>query len=278
MTPAQIKALLAEGVKEFAGYRRSIEDRLPYGLKSSYANIASCPVDLQKMTVIQDGAKWDELYTFGCGGDKEHKTPRRNGVLVEFELPEKTDRADWEKYAKEHRLAELVTRDGQKYVRLIVSRKAIIVPWGEYAMVQAEREKQEEIHEQRRAEILAVADALRIPEVTRSTGFYYDRTNFAHSWLIPRKQEDDYHRQRRESAHYILKTTDFNGQAGLAAYFGTVEMPMDHGQKLVDALNTLREIADPANRHSKRAQEMAANAIKAVEGKPKRKVTPKKEN
>jgi hypothetical protein len=266
MTPAQLKALLAEGVKEFAGYRVQIDGSLPYGLKT-YTSVSACPSGLAKFTVIEDGAKWDEVYTFGCGGDKVHKTPKRNGVLIEFELlgEDGNSVTTTEKAWKSYRLAEIVERDGKKYVRLIVSRKAVVVPWGEYALVEAEREKMELAHEARRAEIRGVADALFIPEPDRATGWGWDRASFNSGWLIRRSEEDDYHSRRREQAHYILPTADYNGSKGLMAYFGKVEMPMDHAQKLVNALDTLRQIADPKNKHSKRAQDLAARAMLEIE-------------
>jgi len=280
MTPAQLKALLAEGIKDFAGYRISIEYELPYGLKSSYANVSSCPTGLKKITVIEDGVKWDEIYTFGCGcsGDKEHKTPRRNGVLIEFELEllkEYETLEATEKAWKGVRLAEVVERGKKKFVRLIVSRKAIIVPWGEYSMVDAEREKLEKALDERRAEMRALVDALKIPDSKDST-WWWDRGSFRSEQSVG--GEDDWNRKRRESAHFVMPKISYDGRKEIVAYFGLVTMPMDHAQKLANALDTLRQIADPKERHSQRARDMAARALVEIEAanKPPRKLAKKK--
>jgi hypothetical protein len=257
MNPAQLKGMLKEGITEFAVTTTPITSDLPYWVKPSFANIKSCPTGLTKATVIEDGHKWIEEYTFGCGGDQVHETPRRNGVLIRVDLPDGETRDKALKNAKKMPHTNIVARpeqNGRRVIEMIVSRKAIIVPWGEYALVEAEREKVREGERERYSRLHAAAEALGVRTDRESDGWtpYHE---YKRRGLKPNKKNwDKYHKETAKSSHYIVK----NDRTGLDALYGVIEIPLDRAEQIADVL---RDIADPENRHSQRAQKLAASIV-----------------
>lgn len=168
MQANELKALLQK-TKEVAVYPAHIETDLPYYMTTRGKWGRVCPGGLVKATVIEDGYEWVEKRPLSPCGDRDYEIQRRNGVLVEFSLEDDSllvpdphsfphqQRADQisivgkKVYRKTNgkrvgvpfKHTEALTREGKKYVRMIVSRKAIFAAWDEYYMIEAQRQKNE---------------------------------------------------------------------------------------------------------------------------------------
>lgn len=167
MRASQYKAIRKAGVGEFAIWPVDVASELPWTIDRANkdANVRACPSGLVKAVVVKDDVTWKEGFTLGCG-DTEYARERRNGVLVQVPLEEF-------KAATEARLKRKVTLkliaattrtqivrhdDGTRHVEMVVSKLAIMAPWGEYAMIEAEREKSQD-ERNRRAQRMEAAVA-----------------------------------------------------------------------------------------------------------------------
>lgn len=163
MTPAELKAIL-KTTDTFAVARVPITVSKPMGRKS--VGLRQCPTGLRAARVIKTNAVWHETFTLACG-DQTHTMERRNGVLIEFELPRRMNRKlpsgrkmSGLTYYKELPDTEIVRRDGKRYVQMVVARNNVYAPWGEYAMIEAEREKEAEEHAHMRQRVDNAVQAL----------------------------------------------------------------------------------------------------------------------
>jgi hypothetical protein len=159
MQPNELTAVLNH-TNVFAVYPAHVEVDLPYYVNSRASRNGRrggqlhCPSGMVRATVIENGAHWVEKRPVVVCGDRDYEIPRRNGVLVEFDpddLPKGAFRIVANKVYTGTRKGpgasyphtEVVTREGKKFIRMIIARKAIISAWDEYAMEIARREKEE---------------------------------------------------------------------------------------------------------------------------------------
>jgi hypothetical protein len=243
MNQSLLKSLIEnEGTTEFAIYPAHVETSLPYHIPKSITDLKKqCPRGLVKATVLVNGQKWEEKVTFGCGGDKEHTHTRRNGVLVEFPLDairkDNETLTDTEKRARSTMHTEVLERaDGQKIVRLVTSRQAIVVPWGEYALVEAERQKKADEQAARDAKLDEGLVAIRAP---RHEDYNLSSTSDWHIrdyGMSPKREMSATERRERD---YHEKNADLHGpferwrnELTYGYFYGRIEIPLRHALKL----------------------------------------------
>jgi hypothetical protein len=169
VTPAELKAIM-KSTTEVAMAPVPITHRLPGWAQRNTTNLRSCPTNLIRATIVEDGVPWEEEFTFICG-DQVHSRQRRNSTLVEFVLPEGRTMAAF----KALPYTKVIKRDGQKLVQMQVSRKVLVAPWGEYAMVQAEEQKIQAERDAANARLKSATDALGLSgdgDVDRAGGYY----------------------------------------------------------------------------------------------------------
>jgi len=173
MNKMQIKAVLAKSDR-FAITPSLVNQPIPRNLvQASKKGVTWCPTGLTEARLIEQNVVWEETFTFGCGGDQDYKMERKNGVLVEVAKPE-----GWtERGIRDNPLTKLVTRDGQKFIHMIVDSKALIAPWAEYTMVLAARTKDAEAKNEREKYIVSVAK--KLGQKKPNTGWYtvYDKND-----------------------------------------------------------------------------------------------------
>jgi hypothetical protein len=159
MAPNELKALLAK-TKEVALRPKHVEVNIPNHRNKRGAIV--CPIDLVRATVIEDGYPWVERREISACGDQTYDLNRKNGVLVEiakddflkYNVNIHISGAGGRVFHKngKKRISEMtpyphthaVHRDRETFIRMIVSRKAIFSSWGEYALDQAKRQKEED--------------------------------------------------------------------------------------------------------------------------------------
>jgi hypothetical protein len=179
MTAAELRAI-RKTTDEFAVLLQPVQDPVPRHLVASIRRIGlrACPRGLRRVKLIEDGYAWEESFTLVCG-DTEHTMTRRNGVLVEVPTPEDSvERTKLFRAARSKKVANVFLHtpdsgDEQVTVRLVISRQAVFAPWGEYAMIEAEREKLAEEQAQREERMDRALDALGIEKEGRSGGQWY---------------------------------------------------------------------------------------------------------
>lgn len=133
----------------FAISPTSIQDEIP-GSHTPERNkrvLRWCPLGLVKARVIEIGVEWTSIERFGCtAGSSKHEVTHGNGIKVQFDAPtvDSDFSFDYDKAAK-NRHVELVPDPKDpglvKHVRMIVSAKALIMPWSDYKPVQDRRRK-----------------------------------------------------------------------------------------------------------------------------------------
>lgn len=163
MKASQYKAIRETGVGEFAVYAADVERKLPYTIDhaNKSESVRACPTGLLRAEIVKDDVTWKEAFTLGCG-DTEYQRQRRNGVLVEMTLEDfrKVTGATIKAIGAATRTEIVRGGDGSRHVQMIVSKAAIMAPWGEYAMIEAEREKARAEEEERTARLNAAISAV----------------------------------------------------------------------------------------------------------------------
>jgi hypothetical protein len=149
MNDAALKAIMKK-TDEFAVHVLPISRELPWAVKQANReqDLKACPRGLKQARVVGNGVEWNEITEFACG-DTQYEIPRKNGVLIEFT----TDKP------KNYKGLEHTTVKG-KTVQMIVSRGAILAPWGEYAMIEAQREQEREREDAREQRIKDAVKAI----------------------------------------------------------------------------------------------------------------------
>lgn len=204
MTPAELKAIM-KVTTEVAVYPMHIEGKLPHSLLTTRRRF-SCPLGCKRAHIIKDGQGWIQKFTLGGCGDTEYETERRNGLLVEFDLEDLGDLNDaWatmtikgnKAYLNGSKIrfphtTQVITRDGKKYIRMIVSRKAVAGSWSEYALIQAQREKESAEHQAKEDRLRLAQAALMghegnpefydIPKVRNTCGYLNTGYEKIHYW------------------------------------------------------------------------------------------------
>lgn len=152
MQPNELKALL-ERTKLVAASPTQIQGVLPYPVGERRRGVLFCPTGLVKARVIENGYKWNERRPISQCGDQDYSIPRRNGVLVEIAVSDIKNHLKPKKVTvngkrlmidgKGYPHTEVIELMGEKYAHMIISRKAILAAWNEYAMLEAEREKKQ---------------------------------------------------------------------------------------------------------------------------------------
>lgn len=126
----------------------------------------SCPLGLIRARVIQTGVDWTSMETFGCTpGASRHMVTHKNGIGVEFAAPGQDSDFSFDyKAAEGDRHVELVMDPKDpglvKSVRMIVSAKALVMPWSDYQPVQARRRKKQRDGERRSKRITAAMNVV----------------------------------------------------------------------------------------------------------------------
>lgn len=182
MNPNELKAVLSK-TNEVAIVPRHIEADLPW--MATHRNRQGqivCPTGLTRAKVIVDGQKWVEKRPVSACGDTDYEINRRNGVLVEYEIDihdedgnlvvvsgdphpdfEGMSYMHWVKDPKKPNkqfprdckgkiphTAISIKPSGKATVRKIISRKAILAAWPEYAMQEAKRAKEAQEAQEKR--------------------------------------------------------------------------------------------------------------------------------
>lgn len=176
MTPAELRAILNVS-DEVAIYPSPVSYDMPgwLGQRNQRKQII-CPRHLVRARVIADGHHWQETRTISACGDKDYKVDRRNGVLVEFDLPDGPIQPGGNELwagtkltpAKLRRLPHTkvvkVTTAGaeKKVVQMVIGRKAVFAAWGEYELEEAKKEKAEEQKRLAYERLHAACDALGV--------------------------------------------------------------------------------------------------------------------
>ncbi len=229
--PSELKAILVS-TDEFAVAaipvpKEGVKD-LPHDIRNANKarSVRACPTGLKKARVVKMGQPYDAKFSLGCG-DQEYTREKKNGVLIEFDCPDKikvrtkngTQTRSGANYYKERPHTTVIRgEDGSQRVQMVTLAQCIMAPWGEYAMIEAERQKEREEAEARTARLNEVATALAIP---RQGNNWHGRTGFARDNVF-----DD-------------KTGDYkrgpDGRA-IVRWQGRVEMPIEHAEKIAKAL------------------------------------------
>jgi hypothetical protein len=155
----ELNALLTE-TDQFAISPTAIDRMIPYGHEQSKTRkgTPTCPLGLIRATVLESKHSWIERVAFGCAG-KTHPVERTTGVLV------RVKRADLEDEAGAARLlasSAYVTEtvDDAAVIQLVVSRKAITMPWADYQPVRDARRKSQREADRRQTRLDATVQAL----------------------------------------------------------------------------------------------------------------------
>jgi len=249
MNASELKSILAnEGTTEFAIHPTPIGGKIPDHIPTTVKHLKrQCPRGLVKATVVKDGVQYEEKYTFGCGGDTDHIRTRRNGTLVRFEVKEISVYDEWTGKLNNHTVKQQVNRamklphttvitEGKKiYIEMIVARRCIVVPWGEYMLVEAEKQKKDERRAQRHDKLDAVANAFPAEIISKR---FYDE------WFDDRdKKTERYAKAKKNADFFVPKDERWHGQFYDTAYFGQLTIPMGDAQKIVEALDAAKRLA-----------------------------------
>lgn len=237
MKAAQYKAIRAAGVSEFAVWPVDIASELPWAINNANkdADIRACPRNLVKAVVVKDDVGWKEGFTLGCG-DTEYARERRGGVLVQVPLEEfqaateaRLKRKVTLKLIRATRRTQILRHDdGTRHVEMIVSKLAIMSPWGEYAMIEAERQKSDVESEERKQRLNAAVEAIG----ARDGGFVEVTTHWdekTKSYLPPDPNEYDY-------------SVRYDGRRGATAYLrGSVYLTLTRAEEIAALLQSAQK-------------------------------------
>lgn len=140
---------------------------LPYGHESRKRE--TCPLGLVKATVLETSHPWTEQVSFGCAG-KTHPVERKTGVLVRVRLP------DFESEGVE--VDRLLTSsfvehvaDTKTVIQMVVSRRAILMPWSAYQPTRDHRRKAQRDRERHEARVNAAMETLGGKDARWSTSW-----------------------------------------------------------------------------------------------------------
>jgi hypothetical protein len=233
MQPIELKAIIGS-TDEFAVAPIPVPEDGAKGLPhyvlhvNRSRSVRACPTSLTRARVVKMGVRYPTKFTLGCG-DQEYTREKKNGVLIEFACPDKikvrkagsTVMRSGAAYYKERPLTTVVRgEDGHRRVQMVTLAQCVLAPWGEYAMIEAEREKEREEAEARKERINAVCEALGVPKGRRGEG-WYGRTRFDQEPVWD-AATDDY---KRDAYGDMIR-----------AWMGRVEMPIEQAEKIAKAL------------------------------------------
>lgn len=164
MRATEYKAIRKAGVKAFAVFPADVERDLPWSIDNAnkQANVRACPTGLVRAEIVKDDVTWFEAFTLGCG-DTEYKRQRRNGVLVEILLEDFRRHLGGKVTLKalgELPRTEIIGKGSARVVQIVISKSAIMAPWGEYEMIEAERAKAKEERVEREERLSAAVEAI----------------------------------------------------------------------------------------------------------------------
>lgn len=155
MQANELKAVLGR-TDEFAIAPYHVEAELPWNYKQrNRQGRTLCPRGLTRAKIIENGVQWVEKRPVAACGDRDYEITRRNGVLIEFKFDSKLHagtsitkgelRYKKTKNSKIIRVphTEVVERDGESFVRMIISRKAVLAAWDEYTLIEAQRDQED---------------------------------------------------------------------------------------------------------------------------------------
>lgn len=160
----ELKAVLAK-TNEVAVYPVNVEDDLPNSTHRLHGQVV-CPTGLVRARVLKNGVKWIERRQIAACTTEDYEIERRNGVLVEFDRTDliKTHRRNLKFILKNNKIyldsrpyphTEVKEDDNGGYViQMVISRKAIITDWDNYALIEAARQKEHEEYERKRLALL----------------------------------------------------------------------------------------------------------------------------
>lgn len=161
MQLGELKALLTRS-DLFAISPTPIDRPLPGSHDRSRSRLGpACPLGLVKATVLETSHAWTEQTTFGCAG-KTHPVERKTGVLVRVqraELEADDVRIDVAKLVGQSPFAELVVDNGN-VVQLVVSRRAVLMPWSDYKPTRDLRRRQAREAQRRNDRLNAAVEAI----------------------------------------------------------------------------------------------------------------------
>lgn len=249
MQANELKAVL-EVTKEIAVYPAHIEVRLPHHFTTrspKWGRRNYCPTGCKRATVIENGHNWIEKRPVTACGDRDFEIQRRNGVLVEFD---RDDFPDWnEKKIHISGNRVLITngfktiqhmtpyphttaehRDGKTYIRMVVSRSAIVATWGEYSLIEAKREQEQQNSERKQAELRdpqAQLFGMTREEFTRQ---YVDRSG-ERSIYLGAEWTEKY--KFDSNGNYV---TDESGSPVVLAEVGRIQITLDQANKILNLL------------------------------------------
>lgn len=148
-----------------------IDRPMPYGHESRKRE--ACPLGLVKATVLESSHPWVEQVAFGCTGATS-PIDRKTGVLVRVRLPDleaegvEVDRLLSSQYA-EH------VADTKTVVQMVVSRRAVLMPWSAYQPTRDHRRKAQRDAARRDERMQAAVSAIGAEEGRWSSSWDRDR-------------------------------------------------------------------------------------------------------
>jgi len=177
MQSNELSAVLAK-TDEVALYPAPVCNELPRTMNQRVRGGALyCPSGMKRARVVKNGVQWIERRVVSACGDQEYEVKRKNGVLVELDIKD----VPHKKGVRVRDLPHTKTLFAGR-VQMVVSRRAIVSAWGEYELLEAQREKEREEERQRVERLRAALRGLAAEDRFDSSGYYrrWDRDGKKH--------------------------------------------------------------------------------------------------
>jgi hypothetical protein len=228
MKSSQYSAIREAGIDEFAVYPVDVESKLPWPIENANrtGSVRACPTGLLQATIVQDNVTWSEAFTLGCG-DTEYQRKRRNGVLVEIALEtfQNGKAKPTIRTIQKQVRTKIVKRDDGRAVQMIVSKAAIMAPWNEYALIEAERAKSRAEEQERETRLNAATSAVG-GESGRFTEISRKYSEAKREYVPPPGALYDY-----------VTTLEWRGDDRLAYLKGEVILSLERAEEIAALLN-----------------------------------------